>query len=164
MTIYITFWALLLYLALTIYKVGIPPSLSASFYLLNEKRKGLGYLFIPTLMIAGFGLIPTMLDITPESVQFLGFFPGMFLCFVGAAPAFATIDAKVHYIAAGLSALLSIVWMAVVMPFSLLVMAGVACMIGILMLETKTKRAWLFWLEIIIFGSLILTLIYKPCF
>ena len=51
----------------------ILPSLSDSFYLLNEKKNGLGYAFSVMLFIVVITLIPTAIDITPDVWKFIPF-------------------------------------------------------------------------------------------
>lgn len=90
---------------------GIPYSISDTYYKLEARKKGTGWLF--TAMCWGVGglLLPALLDITPESYQFTAFLACAGLIFVGAAPQFKlSLTRSVHYGAAAVCVIFSQIW------------------------------------------------------
>ena len=96
------------YLIFILKKIGIKklPSLSHSYYELGK----LGWMFQLTLISVVFLLMPQLLELTPESFQFVAFLAAAPLMFVGVAANFMDggMAKKVHYTAAYLSAGLSL--------------------------------------------------------
>jgi hypothetical protein len=149
----------------------VPSSLSASFYLWNNKKSKLGYIFTGMMFIITFLLLPAWIEITkvitPWShyLTVLPFFGASSIAFVGAAPAFrgCTLENKVHMVAAGCAAAFSLAWCAsvcyqiawYVLPASLLLVWGIA-------LATKThKTGATYWWEMVAFVATFSTIIIE---
>ena len=80
---------------------GIPPSISESFYVLNNKKKGLGYLFTIWCFFIGVSVMAVIFEVTDGRwFQFLGLFCGGGLGFVGAAPLFKGREKTIHFVGA----------------------------------------------------------------
>jgi hypothetical protein len=98
----------LAYLIFILKKIGIKklPSLSHSYYELGKQ----GWIFQLTLFSMVFLLMPQLLELTPESFQFVAFLTAAPLMFVGVAANFMDggMAKKVHYTAAYTSAGLSL--------------------------------------------------------
>lgn len=90
---------------------GIPYSISDTYYELEKRKKGLGWLFSAMCVSVGSLLLPALLDMTPESYQFTAFLTCASLIFVGAAPQFKmSLTGSVHYGAAAVCVIFSQVW------------------------------------------------------
>lgn len=101
----------LAYLAGMYMYFGIPYSISDTFYKLEARKKGAGWLFSAMCVSVGGLLLPALLDITPESYQFTAFLACAGLIFVGAAPQFRlSLTGSVHYGAAAVCVIFSQVW------------------------------------------------------
>lgn len=134
---------------------GIPYSISDTYYSL-EHKVWFGFSMIGTAVL----LMPDILELTPESYQFLTFLICAGLCFVGAAPNFKVgMDRPIHIIATFIAALGSQVWIALTCPYLLLVWLAWFLYIGV-----RIKQVWngnlrnsfvkckpLFWAEVITF-------------
>lgn len=157
----IAFFIFAIYNNVSIIKLGIPSSLSATFYLWNEKKKNLGYIFTGMMFIVSFLLMPVWLEITevitPWShyLTVLPFLGAASIAFVGSAPAFrdCKLENKVHMVAAALAAVFSLLWCGIVcyqvawiiLPLSLL-------LVWVIAFETKThKTAATYWWEMVAF-------------
>jgi len=89
----------------------IPPSLSATYYLWEEKKKGLGFLFMGAMAATAFLLLPVMIELGEGSNWgFLGFFAPVGLLFVAAAPRFKSSEYTVHATAAVICGIAAILW------------------------------------------------------
>lgn len=141
----------LLYLGFIILKFGIPKSLSQSFYLLEDIKHGLGYIFTIVLWGMAFTLLPVWLS-TPigEDWEFLKFLCCASLCFVGAAPRFLDQDSKVHTIAAITSAITGLLWILICTNFWPIIIVY-AVLFTFLMFMTKSKNCYTFWAEMVMF-------------
>lgn len=71
------------YLAFALLNIGLPPSISETYYRLNRK-----WLFSIVLVVAASLAVAPLLNHTPEDFQFLGFFIVAGILFVAASPAF----------------------------------------------------------------------------
>jgi hypothetical protein len=100
------------YLTVIICLFGVPASISESFYLLESRRKGLGYLFTGWCWALAI-LVMSMMVTLSESRwwQFLSLFAGGGLGFVGTAPLFKSHEKTVHYVSTGVCALSALAWM-----------------------------------------------------
>ena len=105
---YIGVAVFIFYLIFILRKIGIKrlPSLSHSYYELGKQ----GWMFQLTLISVVFLLMPQLLELTPESFQFVAFLTAAPIMFVGVAANFMDggMAKKVHYTAAYLSAGLSL--------------------------------------------------------
>lgn len=101
----------LAYLAGMYMYFGIPYSISDTFYKLEARKKGAGWLFSAMCVSVGGLLLPALLDITPESYQFTAFLACAGLIFVGAAPQFkVSLTGAVHYGSAAVCVIFSQLW------------------------------------------------------
>jgi hypothetical protein len=154
----ISFTLFTFYLIWIIKTFGVPDSFSDTYYLLNEKKPRLGSLFTLLMMSMSFLMMSVMMDYTPENFKFLGFLTLWGILFVGAAPAFADkSQEKIHYSAAGIAAICSLTWLFICFPQYVWVL-GVNMVIPIIM-SVKTRRAYLFWGEMVIFFTIYIVLI-----
>jgi hypothetical protein len=139
------------YIASVVAKFKIPASISESFYLLDKKKKNLGYLFTVWCYLIGISVMSMMFGLsTDEWYQFLGFFAGGGLGFVGAAPLFKSREKQIHYISATVCAFSALLWMFLsgflMIPLTLLILALCA--------SFKYKNSRVFFLEIAVFVSM----------
>ncbi len=125
-----------IYLAGYICSRGVPASISDTYYH-NEKR----WLFPVVLTVsAGLALVP-ILDITPESHQFLAFFIVAAILFVAASPAFKEeFVGKIHCGSAIVLGVAAVVWIALCAGVPWLSLLGLA--VGLFNL-----RNIVFWIE-----------------
>lgn len=148
----ISFTIFALYVAIIIVTFGIPTSLSDSFYLLEAKKKGIGYLFTGMMWIMGFLLLIPLLDNTPEYWQFLAFLPVVGILAVGTAPAFKqSLEGKVHYASAALATVLIASWLFVCFPKLWPVLMISVILMTILMFASKSTKCFIFWAEMAMF-------------
>ncbi|MCR5697795.1 MAG: hypothetical protein K6G73_12550 [Marinilabiliaceae bacterium] len=152
-----------LYIGAAIANFGIPKSISNTYYLYEEKAKGLGYLFTAFLWIEAFLIVSIMIDMGEDSPwQFVGFLCPTGLAFCGAAVLSedkGTLEGHVHYFGAYLGAIAGVVWCCIFIgtKFTLLELLcmSVVCF-GISAIPTKTLRSsFTFWLELAVFGTII---------
>ena len=171
-TAIISFLVFIIYNAFIIKIFGIPKSLSESFYLMNNRREGSGYIFTAMMFIVGLYLMPSWLELgdclSPWShyLDPLAFATCASICFVGAAPAFRNIgvESKVHDIGAKTAAACSMTWClsAVVGHnwWDIFIPLGVAGLVAIAGVITKTmKTCTVYWLEMMAFYATFLTVI-----
>lgn len=135
---------------LIIVEKTIPCSFSDGFYILNEKKQGLGYLFTPWCFFVALSVMPIMFQLSDGKwFQFLGLFTGGGLGFVGAAPLFKSHEKTIHYTSAIVCAVSGFAWMALsgfwfVPAIALIAFIYPAC---------KDKK-WTFWGELALFTSM----------
>lgn len=144
----------LVYLVGIIGVFGIPASISDTYYLLEKKRKGLGWLFTAMCWIVGGTLLPAWLDMTPETYQFSAFLAAAGLLFVGAAPQFKlSLTGWVHHGAAALCGMSAVLWCILsglwFIPFNCFLIFG--------WLALRYGKP-MFWLELAAFGATYLTI------
>lgn len=144
----------LTYNVVTVAKFGMPSSLSDTFYLLDNIKKNLGYIFTGMMWSMAFLLMPAWIAITDAMpgweryLTVLSFLAGAGIIFVGAAPAFRNIgiENKVHMIAAKACAVFAIAWCAVVcwrIMYIIPIAIGLAWLIGwALRNHTNARRTW----------------------
>lgn len=93
---------------------GIPASISDTYYLLENKCKGLGWLFTAMCWGVGCTLLPALLEMTPDNQQFSAFFTCAGLLFVGSAPQFRLpLTNGVHYGSAAVCVMFSQIWVGI---------------------------------------------------
>lgn len=116
---------------------GIPTSISDTYYR-NNKR----WLFSAVLIVAASLALAPILNHTPESYKFLGFFIVAGIFFVAASPAFKDeFVGKVHCGAAIVLGVAAVVWIALTIGVPWLSLLGLA--VGIFNL-----RNFVFWIEV----------------
>lgn len=134
---------------------GIPPSISETYYLVEEKRKGLGVIFTFSLWAIGFILLPYWVLHSPENTQFLAFLAASGIILTGAAKEFKGYERAAHFVGATTSAAASLLWLILNSLFLYpLIILPIVCIIAII-----NRQNWLFWLEIGTFTSLFSALI-----
>lgn len=135
-------------------KFGVPSSLSNSFYLLEDVKKGLGYLFTVMLYTTVFTLLPELMSVgSNPTFDFLKFFCAAMLGFVGSAPAFRGIDKEFHSIFAMVSAATGFLWIILATPYWYVLLISALVMMSVMLL-TKTQKSITYWLEMIMFAAI----------
>lgn len=144
----------LTYNIVTVVKFGMPSSLSDTFYLIENKKKNLGYIFTGMMWSMAFLLMPAWIAITDAMpgwehyLTVLPFLSAAGIAFVGSAPAFRNVgvENKVHMWAAKLCAVFAIAWCAVVcwrIMYIIPIAIGIAWLIGwLLRKHTNADRVW----------------------
>ena len=144
------------YLIFILKKIGIKklPSLSHSYYELGKQ----GWMFQLTLVSMVFLLMPQLLELTPESFQFVAFLTAAPLMFVGVAANFMDggMAKKVHYTAAYLSAglsLLLVILLAIFVKWVVILTVPVAAVVFYLFFKKYGQLT--FFMEMAAFSWLI---------
>lgn len=146
----ISFTLFVVYVAAMIVAFGIPASISDTYYLLERKRRGLGWLFTAFCWGVSLTLLPAWLDMTPEAYQAVPFLAAAGLLFVGAAPQFKlSLSGPIHYAGAGFCCGFAGLWVILAgawwtLPASYIVFLALASL----------DHKWMFWVEIAAFVSL----------
>lgn len=115
--VYLGLMLVLIYTTFMIARCGyIPPSISETFYL------GGGYWFTLTLFVASFLITAGLINLTEgETFQFISFFTGSGMAFVGASPHFHDSEKIIHAIGACVLLVGSQLWLSMfVSPWCLL--------------------------------------------
>ena len=131
---------------------GIQPSISDNYYVSRHR-----WTFVMVMWWVGFGMLPAMLEVTPEIWQFSAFFCCCGVIFVGAAAAFREeVTRQVHFAGAITSAAGAFLWTACVLP----PMAGVGFLTccGLLL---WLSRHVIYWLEVTCFAMVFVTYILR---
>lgn len=158
------------YNAVSIKQFGIPKSLSETFYLWNNKKSGLGYIFTGMMFSMSFTLVPAWLELGEVISSWstylnpLAFFTCAAIAFVGAAPAFRScpLESKVHTIAAMTAAVCAVTWCLVTcwqIMYVPILTAGIVAGIG--WLTKSWKSASVYWLEMMAFAATFVTVIVE---
>lgn len=109
--IIISFIIFLAYVSGMILYFGVPASISDTYYKLENRHKGAGWLFTAFCWGLAGTLLPAWIDMTPESYQFTCFLSAAGLMFVGAAPQFKlSLTGSVHYGSAAVCVIFSQLW------------------------------------------------------
>ena len=135
---------------------GAPFSLSKTFYLFQERKRWQRILFPIMMLMMGFCLVPSWLEISEGSnFQFMVFFAAGGIMFTGSAPAFKSSDLedKVHTCSAIFAAVFALLWIIFVahLWYFIIVWAVVITLIAILSKTVKTS--YVYWLETVAFMS-----------
>ena len=131
---------------------GIQPSISDNYYVSRHR-----WTFVMVMWWIGLGMLPAMLEVTPEVWQFSAFFCCGGVIFVGAAAAFREeVTRQVHFAGAITSAAGAFLWTACVLP----PMAGVGFLTccGLLL---WLSRHVVYWLEVTCFAMVFVTYILR---
>ena len=131
---------------------GIQPSISDNYYVSRHR-----WTFVMVMWWVGFGMLPAMLEVTPEIWQFSAFICCAGIAFVGAAAAFREeVTRQVHFAGAITSAAGAFLWTACVLP----PMAGVGFLTccGLLL---WLSRHVVYWLEVTCFAMVFVTYILR---
>lgn len=140
---------------------GIPASISDTYYKLEKRKKGAGWLFTAMCWAVAGTLLPAWLDMTPDTYQFTAFLACAGLLFVGAAPQFKLkLTGGVHYGSAAICVIFSQIWVGLTCWWLLPMVWGVF-LIGMALHTLKEKEGNLitrflsarpmFWVEIVSF-------------
>lgn len=128
---------ILVYLTAYIAYVGLPASISETYYN-TEKR----WLFPVVLLITIGTAIGPMFSVTPEDIQFLVFLIVGGILFVAGAPAFKEdLEGKVHSIAAVIAGAATLAWL-------ILTNANITVLAILSIVALCNKKHRVFWLEI----------------
>lgn len=137
--------------------LGIPPSLSDTYYLWIKKNPKVMWPFRLTLALVGLLLMAPMIALGEESIwQFTGFITPVCLVFTGLADDYRnpiTLDKVVHPISAGLCALSAIAWQYFVAERMDFFIGGLGICLIASLITKSTKRAYMLWLELACFIS-----------
>jgi len=138
-----------LYLTAYILYWGIPCSISDTYY--QTARK---WLFPVCITFSGALALVPLLNITPESYQFVAFFIVAAALFVAAAPAFKEemVD-KIHATAAAMLGVCALVWLILTTGCPWIAIAG-------LCVAVLDRKHFLFWIEVGLLYNLYTSLIY----
>jgi hypothetical protein len=148
----------MVYLMAVMAMFGVPESVSDSFYLLNRRRRGLGYLFTAWCWAVAGTVMPLVFVLSDgQWYQFLGLFAGGGLGFVGAAPLFKGSERTIHYVSTGVCATAAVAWM---------VCAGywyipAAWVLPYVLISVLWRKLPLFWIETFLFLSMYATLLAR---
>ena len=149
---------------------GVPSSLSNTYYLYENKKKGLGWLFPAMMWSMGFTLLPAWLElgevISPWSsyLNALAFLACASIIFVGCSPAFRKheLESAVHSFSAKLAAATALAWCLIVCWKIMYVPISVAGLIALAAWISKTLKSGLvYWLEMMAFGATFITVIVE---
>lgn len=163
----IAFLLFIVYNSIAIGFFGIPWSMSKTYYLYEEKKKGLGIVFTIFMWLMGFTMIPGWLIISDamgpwESyLTFLAFITGTCIVFVGTAPRYREeTEGMVHMTAARICAVTALLWDFVACWRIGWVPVCGAVIPAIVATTTKTwKEDRDYWLEMLAFGATFATII-----
>ena len=133
----------------------VPESLSNTYYLYKEKC-GKGWLFCIMMLLVVALMMPAWISLSEGSnFQFLAFLAPASIAFVGTAPRFkdGDLENKVHSISAIISAICSLVWVAIVTPFWWIILLCLALVALAAVFTSSYKTAYVYWLETVAFFS-----------
>lgn len=137
------------YIMFAILHIGLPPSISETFYRLNRK-----WLFSIVLGVAASLAVAPLLNHTPEDFQFLGFFIVAGILFIAASPAFKDeLEGKVHVGSAIVLGVSAVVWLSMTIGVPWLSILGLVA--GLINLKNVV-----FWVELGILADVYRCLFY----
>lgn len=145
----------LAYNAIFLTVFGIPKSLSDTYYLWKE-HYGKGYLFCLMMYAVVALLMPAWITMSEGSdFQFLAFLAPAAIAFVGTAPRFkdTELENHVHMTSAYLAAAFALAWVALVTPYWWMILIWLCSITCLAVLTSSYKKALVYWLETIAFGS-----------
>ena len=135
--------------------LGLPSSLSVTFYELNKKKSGLGILFSINLFVVGMFTLPTWID--AGEYWYLAAIGCFMLMTVGATPYYKNKNGDTinvwHYIFAGIAAICALIWIFLDNPTKAITIFAVFSLLGFAVYKHK-KTAWLYIAENIIILTL----------
>lgn len=163
----ISFLLFIIYNSVAIGIFGIPWSMSKTYYLYEEKKKGLGWIFTIFMWIMSLTLIPAWIEISlfvgpwMSYFTFLGFISGACIAFVGTAPRYRdSLEGNVHMTAARICAVTALLWDFLVcwnIWYVPLIAMIIPTVIGFI---TKTwSECRDYWLEMLAFDATFATII-----
>lgn len=143
------------YNAICLALFSIPESLSNTYYLWKEKN-GKGWLFCLMMYLVVALMMPAWISLSEGSnFQFLAFLAPASIMFVGSAPRFkdSQLESRVHTISAIIAAVCSLLWVALVTPYWVLILGWFVCSAGFALITKTCKVSFVYWLEMVAFGS-----------
>lgn len=150
-----SFVFLSVYVIVMLCKIGIPSSVSATYYSLENK-----YWFGVTMVSTSWLLLPALLELTDPNYQFTAFLfmIGMMMC--GVAPNFREgIDKTIHTTGAVMTGLFSQLWVGFTQPWNLMIwIPFLTWMIYYSKSKGKISESTVFWAEICGYISVYVTL------
>ena len=163
----IAFVLFIVYNSVAIKIFGIPWSMSKTYYLYEEKHKGLGWVFTIFMWLMAFTMIPGWVIISEtigpwmSYLTFLAFITGACIAFVGTAPRYREeTEGMVHMTAAKICAITALLWDFIVcwhIWYVPIIAAAIPAIIGAC---TKTwKECRDYWLEMLAFDATFATII-----
>ena len=167
--ILVSFLLFVIYNSVVLGLFGVPESLSETYYLYENKKKGLGWLFTIFMWVLAFTLLPawieTSMAIGPwrSYLTFLAFFTCAAIVFVGTSPKFhEKPEGVVHTTAAIICAVSALLWDFIVCS-DIWYVPLIAVTIPVLVATfTKTwKTGYEYWLEMLAFDATFATVITK---
>ena len=139
--------ALTIFLIWAIRHVGVPTSISSLFYPTKTR-------WTYTMVISGIGALMTGVD--PHSYIHVA---GVFLVLATAAPHFKhenSLSKQLHYSFTAMTAILAIAYLS-----SLWIGIGAAALLGVAKLLEKRIKNAVFWVEVLLFFSVLIGIIIK---
>lgn len=163
----ISFLIFIVYNAVAIKLFGIPWSLSKTYYLYEEKKKGLGWIFTIFMWTMAFTMVPGFLTVSDavgpwmSYFTFLAFITVAGIVFVGAAPRYREdLESDVHMTAAKICTAAAILWCFLVCWNIWWVPICAAAIPALIATCTKTwKSARDYWVEMLAFFATFGTII-----
>lgn len=155
--IVLSFFIFLAYLCYAFSFCGIPSSLSETYYLLKERGKP-GWIFSIVMVVIAMLLMPGFIEISDNSgywYTFLSFFTCIAIVFVGLSPGFRNGQGTIHFVSAIIAAVSGVLWSLFTIWFVPLIVAVAFTAPLVLM----WKSAKTFWLEIIAFFSVYISVL-----
>lgn len=154
MLVVVSLIVFLVYLAGVYVYFGVPASISDTYYKLEKRKKGAGWLFTAMCWAVAGTLLPAWLDMTSDVYQFSAFLACAGLLFVGAAPQFKlSLTGPVHFAGAGVCCVFAGLWV---------ILSGAWWMLpatyGVCLALAALDHKWMFWIEIAAFSSTYLTI------
>lgn len=159
------------YNAVAISMFGVPYSLSDTYYLFDNKRKGAGYAFTAMMWSMAISLLIAVLplsDVISDWSNYLTwmiFFGVTAILFVGAAPQFKQyhqMDSVVHTVAAGIAAALCLLWCVIVCWKIAYILPIWMAIVAVAAFTTHTaKTCKVYWLEMVAFGTTFTTILVE---
>ena len=148
---------------------GITHDFSCTYYYMERQKKGRGKLFSILLLLIIVFIIPIWIIVSlrsasPRSVAVLPALVGLCLAVVMFTPRYKRRKwlVKLHYSAAIIAAVLTILWIMAACPKSLIVVAVLFTILTVLAVCTRTlKTSTLFWLELLAFYSVYIILLIQ---
>lgn len=136
-----------LYLTAYVIKVGLPDSISATYYRTEKK-----WVFPTAISLTGLCALVPLMNNTPENYQFVAFFIVAATLFVASAPAFREeIEGKVHSVGAIILGLSALAWLIAIGGCPWIAILGVC-------IAVLDYKHFLFWVEVGLLYNLFISL------
>lgn len=136
--------------------MGVPKSLSETFYLLKAKKEWLRIFFPIMMMLMAWLLLPAWLELSQgHNLQFMAFFAAAGIMFTGAAPAFKkhNLENWVHTASAIWAAVFALLWVIFVSKLWWLILIWLGLVVIAAFASKTWKLAYVYWLETVAFLS-----------